>query len=136
MNGKLISNKSYPTQPAHLDDYALVNCISQVYLGKCGALEGPWAAILPNAINMTDAYIVLGGYSPTEKGTIVRPRVLAPLEALASSKYLLVVPNAIFPIAQLDEEDRRQILKEIGDAEKRRVELRVKGAGLVLPGGG
>jgi len=127
----ILGNKTYPTEPEHLQEYALVSSGGEVLLGKCGEVEAVWGALLPNAIKVENAYIVLGGYAPTNEGKIVRPRVLAPLEALASSAFKIVVPDSIFPLHQLDVDDKRAVLKEIADAEKRRMEMRAKKSGLV-----
>jgi hypothetical protein len=134
MNGIPISNKRYPTEPKHLDEYAFVTSGAEVLLGKCGELDGIWARILQGAIKVENAYVILGGYAPTKEGTIVRPRVLTPIETFASADYKIVVPDHIFPLSQLDKEDQQQVLREIADAEKRRTQLRAKNSGLVMPG--
>jgi hypothetical protein len=133
MNGTLISNKSYPTKPEDLTEYAIVVAGSETFLGTCAEAPAPWNTFLTNAIKLENCYFVLGGF-PTDGKSINRVRLVLPIELLSSANYKLVIPSSIFPLTQLDAGDRRQILAEIANAEKMRIVMRADKSGIVMPG--
>ena len=133
MNGQVISNKSYPTAPKDLEEYAIVVAGAETFLATCAAAAAQWAILLPNAIMLENCYFILGGF-PSDGKTVNRIRIMIPLELMSSASYKLVIPSSIFPLAQLNDAERRNILREIVGAEKLRAAIRADNSGIALPG--
>lgn len=116
-----------------LDNYAFVTSGDETLLGTCGQVAAPFSTMLTNAIVVNDAWVVLGGYAPNENKTIGKVRVYVPLENMFSAHYKIVVPEGIFPLVQLNTEDRRRICAELNVAVKGFNVARAKSAGILLP---